>query len=281
MTLRCVLALVGALWVAMALGCGAAEMAPPSAAAPRGAFGGEAAPAASPPPEAPGGFAGLEEAFKGSDRGGAADSGAAAPAASAAPAAPTENPAPTSTSQAPAFRGPMLVYTAMLRLAVIQVAEASKEIERMARESGGWLSRRDDTEIVIRVPVARFEDTMKRLEKLGDVVHRNVTAEDVTEQFMDAEVRLKSARAVRDRLKALLEKATKVEDSLAIEKELSRIDTEIEQLEARLKYLREQAQFSTITVQLQAKQQDDVGKKPVRIPVDWLDQLGLGRLLSL
>jgi hypothetical protein len=97
---------------------------------------------------------------------------------------------------------------------------------------------------------------------------------------MDAEVRLKNARAVRDRLQQLLEKANKVEDSLAIEKELTRVGTEIETLEGKLKYLRDRARYSTITVSFQAKQTDNI-RPSVRLPVDWLNQLGLGRLLSL
>jgi predicted nucleic acid-binding Zn-ribbon protein len=121
---------------------------------------------------------------------------------------------------------------------------------------------------------------LRRIEKLGDVLNRNVVAEDVTEQYMDAEVRLKNARAVRDRLQQLLEKATKVEDSLAIEKELTRIGNEIETLEGKLKYLRDRAQYSTITVRFQPKASDTV-KPSVRLPVDWLNQLGLGRLLDL
>jgi hypothetical protein len=194
---------------------------------------------------------------------------------SAAPTTP-----PQTAAEAMQQRGPMLIYTATMNLAVFQVAEASKQVEQMARESGGFLARRDDTSLVIRVPAEKFEDLLKRIEKLGDVLHRNVAAEDVTEQYMDAEVRLKNARAVRDRLQQLLEKANKVEDSLAIEKELTRVGTEIETLEGKLKYLRDRARYSTITVSFQAKQTDNI-RPSVRLPVDWLNQLGLGRLLSL
>lgn len=272
---------VGAALLALVLGCGgAAPMAAKSADAPMEATGvyTEAA------PEAPGMMAGLASAFGG----GEADMDSAlamnGPAqAPAPPPAPPPGPAPTATVAQPsteAQRGPMLIYTATLNLAVFQVAEASKEVETMARDAGGFLARRDDASIVIRVPARKFDDIIKRIEKLGDVLHRNVSAEDVTEQFMDMEVRLKNARAVRDRLQQLLEKATKVEESLSIEKELTRVGTEIETLEGKLKYLRDRVMFSTITVSFQPKQSDTV-KPSVRIPVDWLDQLGLGRLLNL
>lgn len=267
---------VGAALVALVLGCGgAAPMAAKSVDAPMEATGVYAESA----PEAPGMMAGLADAF----RGGAEMDGALAMNGPAQAPAPPPGPAPTATVAAPsteAQRGPMLVYTASLNLAVFQVAEASKEVETMARDAGGFLARRDDTSIVIRVPAAKFDDITRRIEKLGDVLHRNVSAEDVTEQYMDMEVRLKNARAVRDRLQQLLEKATKVEESLSIEKELTRVGTEIETLEGKLKYLRDRVMFSTITVSFQPKQSDTV-KPSVRIPVDWLDQLGLGRLLNL
>jgi hypothetical protein len=238
------------------------------------------------PPMAPGapmsepdGVGGLAMGTRGSIDGAYATMGptpATAPTATAAPTSTTGT-----TGEAVQQRGPMLIYTATLNLAVFQVSEASHQVETMTREAGGFLSRRDDTSMVIRVPAAKFEDMMKRIEKLGDVLHRNVVAEDVTEQFMDAEVRLKNARAVRDRLQQLLEKANKVEDSLAIEKELTRVGTEIETLEGKLKYLRDRAAYSTITVSFQAKRSDNVNANAVRIPVPWLDQLGLGRLLQL
>ena len=282
--LRSILKRGGALLLATLLGCGGAApammMEPPAPARyAADASGGEAKPADADGAADAGVMAGLAAGFRGAkDMRGADESVAMnnpAPAATGNGQSP-----PQSASDAFTQHGPMLIYTATLNLAVFQVADASKQVEVMAREVGGFLARRDDTSLVIRVPAAKFEDVIKRIEKLGDVLHRNVVAEDVTEQFMDAEVRLKNARAVRDRLQELLAKATKVDDSLAIEKELTRVGTEIETLEGKLKYLRDRVMFSTITISFQPKQSDTV-KPSVRIPVEWLDQLGLGRLLTL
>lgn len=267
-----ILSTLGTLMLAAAIGCGG---------------GMYEAKADAPPPMSPGAYAAASAAPMDESALGGLAAGMRGPMMDGAIASNGPAPAPTSTAPAPqgseAFQqhGPMLVYTATIHLAVFQVADASKQVEQMARETGGFLARRDDQSIVIRVPVSKFEETMKRLEKLGDVLHRNVVAEDVTEQYMDAEVRLKNARAVRDRLQQLLEKASKVEDSLAIEKELTRIGNDIETLEGKLKYLRDRAQYSTITVNFQAKQSDNVNASSVRMPIDWLNNLGLGRLLSL
>jgi hypothetical protein len=107
-----------------------------------------------------------------------------------------------------------------------------------------------------------------------------VQAEDVTEEFRDLEVRLKSARAVQARLTELLAKAAKVEESIAIERELDRVSGEIERIEGRIKYLKDRAAFSTITVRFQPKEKEQVGGHEVRLPVRWLYDLGLKRLLN-
>ncbi len=98
------------------------------------------------------------------------------------------------------------------------------------------------------------------------MVHRNVAAEDVTEEYRDIDIRLKAAKSVQERLTQLLQKAQKVEDSLAIERELDRVTVEIDRLEGRMKFLRDRAAFSTITVVFQPKAQENVSQSPFKMP---------------
>src|SRR4029079_10668203 len=114
-----------------------------------------------------------------------------------------------------------------------------------------------------------------------DMLHRNVLAEDVTEEFRDLEVQLKGARAVHDRLTQLLAKARKVEESIAIEKELDRVTLQIDRIEGRMKFLKDRAAYSTITVTFQPKATETLSQTPFRLPGKWLNELGLGRLLRL
>lgn len=183
--------------------------------------------------------------------------------------------------QAVSVRAPMLIYTAQIAMAVFEVNESLNKVEGIARELGGFLARRDDRTITIRVPVARFDEAVQRLESVGDMLHRNVAVEDVTEQYLDLEIRLRNARAVRDRLEKLLEKAATVEESVLLEKELGRVAGEIERLEGRMKYLRDRAAFSTITVTFQPRPRESIDPSGPRLPVSWLNELGLSRLLNL
>ncbi len=175
----------------------------------------------------------------------------------------------------------MLIYTAQITMAVFEVNTSLGRVEAIGRELGGFLAKRDDQSITIRVPAAVFQDAVKRIEGVGDMLHRNVVAEDVTEEFRDLEIRLKSARAVQARLTELLAKAVKVEESIAIERELDRVSGEIERIEGRIKFLKDRAAFSTITVRFEAKATEQVGNASVRLPVGWLNEINLPRLLRL
>ena len=208
---------------------------------------------------------------------------AQAPAATATATATDARPPPADgrdAGQVASQRAPILIYTANYRLAVFDVAAGLETTEQAILGLGGFVVRRTTEEIVVRVPAARFQEAVARIEKVGEIVQRNVEAQDVTEEFLDAEIRLRNARALRDRLAQLMAKANNVQDSLMIERELARVAGEIERLEGRLKFLRDRAAFSTLTVSFHNRRAD-APPPSVRLPFPWLRSGGLSRLLSL
>ncbi len=198
---------------------------------------------------------------------------------------PPSEPTPDGAGQAPlptsrSKVAPLLIYDAIVTLAVFKAAEGIDAVEKLAVGSGGYLVQRTDSEIKVRVPAAVFDASLQKVTELGDELHREVNVRDVTEEFSDLEIRLQSARAVRTRLEELLHKAENVEDALAVEKELERVAGDIERILGRLKLLSELLSFSTITVRFQARPVDQVGNR-VYLPFPWIHQLGLPSLLSL
>ncbi len=199
------------------------------------------------------------------------------------PQAPTQSPTPTEpgpAAESEPKRAPLLIYDAVITLAVFKAAEGIDAVEKLAVESGGYLVQRTDSEIKIRVPASAFNSSLEAVTKLGDELHRQVNVRDVTEEFSDLQTRLQNSRAVRARLEELLKQAQKVEEALAVEKELERVAGEIEQILGRLKLLSELLSFSTITVRFEARPTDQVGSE-VYLPFPWLHELGLPGLLSL
>ena len=168
-------------------------------------------------------------------------------------------------------------------------ATIDKSID-VAESVGGFLGSRKDTSVILRVPSARFREAMTRMESLGIVTHRSVAAEDVSEEFHDAEVRLLNMRATRQRMQDFLLKAGTMQDTLVVEHELERVAQEIDRLEGRMRFLKSRASFSQIAIALQAKPKIKpiVGRPPqanappvVELPIAWLTELGAPRLLKL
>ena len=120
----------------------------------------------------------------------------------------------------------------------------------------------------IRMPTDNFEIFLSLLEN-GDVklLYKNVSARDVTEEFIDVEARLKTKKEVEKRYVQLLSRANSIKDILEIEEKLRIIREEIEAKEGRLKYLKNQVAFSTIY--LQVTQELEYKYEPVKEKNFW------------
>lgn len=173
----------------------------------------------------------------------------------------------------------LLVYSASLSMAVFQVEASLARVEAIARASGGYLVSRADREITVRVPRASFEAALAQIEKSGDVLHRAIQVDDVTDEYVDVEVRLRNARALRDRLEKLLGSAT-VSEATALEAQLARVTEQIEQMEGRLALLRDRTAYSQIAVAFQAAEAQPV-KNAALLPFAWMQDLGLASLMNV
>ncbi len=195
--------------------------------------------------------------------------------------APGPGPGPGGVIADPSRKQPILIYRAEFSLSVYEVQKSLDAVDGLAKDVGGYLSRRDDHSITIRVPAEHFQKVVDSIAKVGDVLHRDVVSEDVTAEFRDLEVQLSNLIALRARFEKLLEKAGKVEEALAIEQQLGRVTGEIERIKGRLKLLGDQARYSTITVRFEARSNQQVQQGPFVLPLPWLSQVGLRRLMSL
>lgn len=177
---------------------------------------------------------------------------------------------------------PLLIYSAELNLAVYEVGPTQRAVIQHARELGGFLSRQSDLEVIVRVPARRFQDALERIERVGDVLHKDVQALDVSEEYRDLSIRLRNAEVVRARLETLLEQAKTVEDALKVQKELGSVTETIETIKGRLRFLQDRIAFSTITVRFAPREATPLGTPDVyRLPFPWLDELGLHSLLNM
>ncbi len=171
-----------------------------------------------------------------------------------------------------------VVYTAELSIVAANVRTAVEQTKALARDSGGYMQQMTSTSILIRVPAEKFDQAIAALEKIGTIMHRDIKASDVTEDYVDLEIRLKNAKALLAKLLALLDKAVDVKEALAVEKEMARVRTQVEQLTGQLNRLKNQVVYATIFARFVAAHEAPDELK-VALPFWWLRGLGLEGLL--
>lgn len=187
-----------------------------------------------------------------------------APAAPAPPPAPAEGMLPgkdyTSEGMPGVTEERMIIRTGEMSLVVADVMQARDEVAQLAVSLNGYVvssriwgeEQEMRGQVSIRVPDEQFELTLTKLRELAIRVESESTdSQDVTEEYIDLEARLKNAEATESQYLALLDRATEVEDILNIYNSLSRVRTEIEQIKGRMQYLERTTSMSYISVRLE------------------------------
>ncbi|RST57430.1 DUF4349 domain-containing protein [Siminovitchia terrae] len=155
----------------------------------------------------------------------------------------------------------MIIHRANLEVRVKSLDKAQQNIEKKVKEYGGYIVEsneyRDENEmksgnVIVRVPEKQFQAFLNDTEdEVAEVMGRNVSGQDVTEEYVDLESRLKSKRAVEERLLSFMKEAQKTEDLLKISSDLAKVQEEIEVLVGKVKYLENQTAFSTVEISMQ------------------------------
>ena len=149
-----------------------------------------------------------------------------------------------------------IIKTGSVTLEVSDVTGTVESIQALVTAQGGYLSSstiqasgsRHTGTVVIRMPQARFETTLAGVKSAGTVKSVSTQGEDVTEEYIDLQAQKKSYEVQLAQYYVLMKKATKISDILAIQQQIDRVQTELNRLEGRLKYLDSQIDLSTITI---------------------------------
>lgn len=155
----------------------------------------------------------------------------------------------------------MVIFNAEMNLRVKNFEKARNALEQKAKSYKGYIvqssSNRYDGEqqsgtMTFRIPQENFQSFLNDAEGLSvQVYNRQVSGQDVTEEYVDIESRLKSKKAVEARLLDFMKEAKKTEDLLKISTDLARVQEEIEQIAGRKKYLENQSALSTVTITIE------------------------------
>ncbi|MCP2026357.1 putative nucleic acid-binding Zn-ribbon protein [Flavobacterium sp. HSC-32F16] len=151
-----------------------------------------------------------------------------------------------------------IIKQASLRFETNDLEETYKQIQTAVKQSQGKVQNDSEGKdygtlyrnITIRVPSQNFDNFINTISKgVSYFERKEITAEDVTEQYIDLTTRLKNKRKLEERYLQILQKATKISEILEIEKQISIIREEIEAKEGQLKYLESRVSESTVTIE--------------------------------
>ena len=152
----------------------------------------------------------------------------------------------------------MLIRTGQASIEVEQLDPAIVRLRQLTAQLGGYVANssisggRDQVRsatLELKIPAARYDQAVSGLGGVGKVEAVNTSVEDVGEEYVDITARVTNARRLEERLVGLLATRTgKLEDVLAVERELARVREAIERYEGRLRFLRTRAAVSTLTV---------------------------------
>jgi len=153
-----------------------------------------------------------------------------------------------------------IIKSANARYKVKEVKIAARKIQHMAQQLNGYVSDQRfendlykiENRFTIKIPQRNFNVMMDSIDTIVEFTdYENITTEDVTEEFIDIETRLKTKLEVKERYEEILRKNAKtVKDILATEEKLRIIQEEIEAAQGRLNYLTNKIAYSTIQVDL-------------------------------
>ncbi|MEI3599851.1 MULTISPECIES: DUF4349 domain-containing protein [unclassified Oceanobacillus] len=157
-----------------------------------------------------------------------------------------------------------VIYTADIDVETDDLKTFSNQVQKEAARIGGYVLEstlyNEKTEnlkigqMTIRIPQEDFHPFLDFIEEGSTkVLDHYVSGEDVTEEFVDLESRLKSKEKVEERLLDFLAGAEETEDLLKISNDLARVQEEIEMIVGRMNYLQDKTDFSTITISIRER----------------------------
>jgi uncharacterized protein DUF4349 len=156
--------------------------------------------------------------------------------------------------------GPQIVQTARLRLSIAHGSFDDKvdDVHAIVDSYSGFVvnstaSQGSDKRLVqgsldLRIPAESYEDALARLRQLGKVEALEESGQDVSQEFVDLNARIRQLRAVEAQLLELLQQADDVPAALAVQNQLSQVQLDLEQARGRLQYLDNRVSYATISL---------------------------------
>lgn len=160
-------------------------------------------------------------------------------------------------SELPTVAGHQIAFTVEVSLAADHVADAARRVQKLAADAGGFVfgqqssySGVEEARLTLKVPADRLDQVVRDVEKLGTLARDVRRADDVTAQAVDLDARITAATSSLERVRALTAKASSIGDVTSVDGEITRRETELEQMLGQRRQLGDQVALATIEVDI-------------------------------
>ncbi len=155
-----------------------------------------------------------------------------------------------------------IIRNAEMTIQVDDPSAAQQKVSGIAESNGGFIVTSEISQagssgplvnISMRVPAERFGAVLEALHSVGNkVVREKSTGQDVTEEYIDLEARIRTKQALEAQFLEIMKQARTVSDALEVQTQIAEVRGEIERLEGRRRFLENQSSLSTISLTLQS-----------------------------
>lgn len=146
-----------------------------------------------------------------------------------------------------------VLFSALISLTVKKPDTANLYIQKIAQKYNGYTTETSSRKTVIRIKSNSLENALNDISKLGKIQNKNISGQDVTDEYWDYKIRLDNAEKARKKYLELLAKAENVEEALKTERELERLNEKIDLIKGKINRINHLSDFSTITIDLKEK----------------------------
>ncbi|WP_379161788.1 DUF4349 domain-containing protein [Paenibacillus sp. sgz5001063] len=152
-----------------------------------------------------------------------------------------------------------LIYHASLAMEVTDYAKAQTEVRNMVTLANGYIVEFSENTseyeqggtFILKVPASGFSSFLDQLEKIkNEKLQHKIQGQDVSEEYVDLESRLKAKQLMESQYIEFMKKATKSADLVAFANQLGAIQEEIETIKGRMRYINQNVSFSTVELRL-------------------------------
>jgi hypothetical protein len=172
----------------------------------------------------------------------------------------------------PKTSGRMISYQVTMTVEVKEFDAAKKQVTSIVEQMGGYVAQASSYDtpnqarrasLTLRVPATQLSTVLAQIRALGRVSQEQLSSEEVTEQVVDLEARLRNARSTEQRLIAVLNTRTgRVSDILEVEREIARTRDNIERMEAQRQNLLRRVELAAVTLTLAEELKSQLERAP-------------------